>query len=55
MLEVLGLRNGSDLARVSLLDLKNGRQYDIGSDYGTRLCSRVAADDSIQPGQRNAY
>src|SRR5690242_1790504 len=54
-MEELGLRNGSDLARVSLLDFKNGKQYDIGSGYGTCLCSRVTADDAIEPGQRKAY
>jgi hypothetical protein len=55
-MEELGLRNGSDLARVSLLDFKNGRQYDIGSGYGTCLCSRVTADDgTVEPGQRKAY
>ncbi len=49
-MEELGLRNGSDLARVSLLDFKNGKQYDIGSGYGTCLCSRVTAEDAIEPG-----
>jgi hypothetical protein len=54
-MEALGLRNGSDLARVSLIDFKNGKQYDIGSGYGTCLCSHVTSDDAIEPGQRKAY